>query len=497
MNQIFQTGSQYSRYVLIGLFAVLSGWLVCRAPACSSWLLLLALPGVLAAGYFFARPEPCYWAIFYGAMLAGIPVSYVPGMYNLRWGVNLLSLLLGATLLSSLALRRGQVRYRSSSVFSLFLLFALYSAMISMVNGVPAKQLLISLKNNFQFLPVLLFFLVYPLPRSFSPRLVKAVWMVALVQPPIALLQYIFVVPRLRSMSMYDTTTLLDSVNGSFGTSLKGGGTGMYTLFTCTILVGLLVTLSKKKLSVSKYSLLSLYMLFPMFLNETKAAFLFLLLGSMVALGIDKKIKMGRKAVLALCAVLLATLMVWFTLQMSARYGKTAGYVWEETFSYTFGQKGYGRYSLNRFTCLTFWWHQNTSSFTNLLVGHGLDATNEGDAGLGSVGSVARRYPLYGTGLTTASKMLWETGLLGFGIFLAVFFVSIKKCITFARSTVLDYQEQHLALILAAGISMTMAFFFYNALYRNSQPANFFITILLGSVILLQHSYTEGVRGDR
>ncbi len=488
----FNNKVHIKQFVCLSAFALLYGYLSYKAITSESILLMLGLPGLILIYYFYDNPVVCFWTILYSAMLAGVAVSYVPGMFNFRWGINLLALLLGISMMLKIFLRHPRVRFRSDPVFFFYTVLLLYAVLFSLINGIPTKQIIIALKNNFQFYPVLLFFLIYPLHCKFPSQLVKAISIIALIQPPIVLFQYFFIVPKLKYTTGVSSSSVLDAVCGSFGTSLSGGGTGTYTLFTCAILCGLMTAYNKKMISTKKWILLSIYFLFPMFLNETKAAFLFLLLGSFVAIGLDRSMFAMKKILMVFFAVLLGSSMIWATIQMSIHYNVSPQKLIKQTLAYTSGDVGYGKYRLNRMSCLTFWWQKNKQNPVQLFIGHGLDSTIESDVvSLSTAGSVARRYPQYGTGLTTASQMLWETGLAGFLIFMAIFFSSFRECIKLARSTILSAKEQLIAIWTATGLSLTIMIFFYNSSFRNSQPANMFIILLLSLTILLKLRYQE------
>ncbi len=483
--------------ILVAILAAVSAWFIQVGLANDSFIFVFAGPMAFAGYYLYQKPKLCFWFLVYGAMLAGIAVSYIPGMYNVRWGINLLAILLGTYVVLHVFLHNTSVRYHHDSIFLLFTTFMSYAIIISIVANIPIKQLVISIKNYFQFYPLILFFLFYQNFYDFPVKLIRACFLIALIQPVLAVFQYLIIVPRIKGMTGITASSVLDAVNGSFGTSLQGGGTGMYTLFTCTVLCSLLVAYSKKRLGRAQFIVLSIYFIFPMFLNETKAAVLFLLVGSSIVIAVDRQIHFTKKFFLTLLAACMCTAMVWFTLQINGIYGDSADDVIEKTLSYNISDQGYGQYRLNRLTCITFWWSENRQDPFNLFFGHGLDSTVEGlnTQSLSTTGSVARRYPLFGTGLTTASQMLWETGLMGFVLFYLTFAAGFQQCCKLVRSRTLPLFEQFLALTTCSGLGMTLAFFFYNNSFRNSQPANLFMMLMLGITIWLKYRQKQLIAG--
>ncbi len=494
MNQIHELSFKSIFYIAVFAlaYALIAQWTI----ASGSILMYLALPGVFIGYYLFNKPLACFWVILFAAMLAGPFVSYIPALYNLRWGINLLALLLGITLLLKIFLHRPDVRLRKDSIFILYTIFFIFVVSISIVNHIPAKQLVISLKNNFQFYPLLLVFLAYPLSKKIPSQLQKAILVIALVQPPLAVYQYFVIVPKIKHLLKTETFSMVDAVNGTFGTHLQGGGNGVYALFTCTILCALLLAYNRKEIGVRKFLLLFIYLLFPLFINQAMVAFVFLLSGSMIVIWIDRGAGFAKRVFLLSVAGIGAAIMLWFAFNMASKFGLSSHDFIESTISYNFGKQGYGRYRLNRLTCLSFWWEKNYHDPVGLFIGHGLDATNESEGGFGSFGSVARRYPLYGTGLTTASRMLWETGLIGFGLFLAIFVRSFFACWKLARSKKSSDTEQFMMIITSVGLALVIISFFHNSLYRNSQPANLFATILLGMTVAFKLGYDSYVQQE-
>ena len=178
--------------------------------------------------------------------------------------------------------------------------------------------------------------------------------------------------------------------------------------------------------------------------------------------------------------------MIYATLEIAASFGVDQDTNIQTTIDYNIGSQGYGKYRLNRFTSLVFWWQENKNNHEKILIGHGLDATVELEMGLSLPGSVAQQYPFYGTGLTTASQLLWETGIIGFTLFVSIFVLSLITCVLLAKSPFLTNQDQYFALCAAAGNAMSILLFFYDSSFRNSQPANLFCTIMVGLTILMQ-----------
>jgi hypothetical protein len=78
--------------------------------------------------------------------------------------------------------------------------------------------------------------------------------------------------------------------------------------------------------------------------------------------------------------------------------------------------EGYGSLALNRTTALTFWVREaHRYPLSQILLGHGLSSSKEGDGKLldTSTNLASKVYSGMGIGLTTASALLWDLGILG------------------------------------------------------------------------------------
>lgn len=433
-------------------------------------------------------------------MLSGPLVSYVSVLYNIRWIFVIFSILLLLYILYKIIKKENIFNklYCTNDYIEIIIItiFLFYCIIISLFSDVYLKNLIIALKNNFQFYPLIFLYFIMPFCNRFSVNLIKSVMIIAFIQLPISIAQYIFVVPIVKSDAVSKSTGVLDAVNGTFGTSLKGGGTGVLVFFSCIVLCGLLLAVSRKMISRWKWLISSIVVISPMLINETKASFAFFMVGVFVIVIFDNKIKTINKLKLFTISTAMVVLLLGATFSIYSMYGYSPEQVVKDTISYNFGSKGYGKYRLNRFSSLTFWWDKNKDDLVTLFLGHGLDSTNEGTSGLSDIGSVAQRYPLYGTGLTTASQMLWEVGVLGSLLFLSVFVVCFCTCFKLSRLKDILILDSYLAILNLANLSMLLLLLFYNSSFRDSQPANLIIyVIILLTLHLKSKNMSHGFSG--
>ncbi|MCI5129963.1 MAG: hypothetical protein D3904_00185 [Candidatus Electrothrix sp. EH2] len=474
--------------ILISIFFMLYTFFSIKAIVSDSLIILFSPFFFIFLILFYNNPLKIFFIILYGTMLAGIFVSYIPELYNIRWVFTILSLIIGVYIIFHIIFKKRKIQIQRSNIFNVYSIFILYSIFFSIINDISFERLIISMKNNFQFYPIILFLFFFRFDTNFITNLFKSLFTIAILQPLIVLFQFFYIVPKIGNsvhLSGTSSLTVLDAVNGSFGTTMRGGGTGMFTIFTCVVLCGILASYNRRFINGIKCLCYSIYILIPLFLNETKAAFIFFLVGSTI-ISFDRNPIVRRKILFTILVALYSIAMIYATLEIAASFGVDRNTNIQTTLDYNIGSQGYGKYRLNRFTSLVFWWKENKNNLEEIFIGHGLDATIELEMGLSLPGAVAQQYPFYGTGLTTASQLLWETGIIGFTLFISIFLLSLIACVVFAKSPFLTNQEQYLALCVAAGNAISILLFFYDSSFRNSQPANLFCTMMVGLTIFIQ-----------
>jgi hypothetical protein len=130
-----------------------------------------------------------------------------------------------------------------------------------------------------------------------------------------------------------------------------------------------------------------------------------------------------------------------------------------DTLSYNIYERGYGGYALNRTTALTFWArHQGAESPIALVFGHGVGASHDATGG-----HIARRYPGYGIGLTGASTLLWDLGVLGLVLFLTILGFAWRTAGVLSRMANETWVKAD-----AAAIQATLPLFAFFLVYRLS-----------------------------
>ncbi len=247
--------------------------------------------------------------------------------------------------------------------------------------------------------------------------LVRVLILLAVVQLPFALHQYLYLVPQ--RIGLGGGIVPVDIVSGTFGASLLGGGANAVLAAFQIIVVGLLLALWKNgAMSLFKMATLSLLLLAPLLVNQAKIAVLYLPLVFLVLFRRDFIVRPGKFLVAGVgIAGVFAVLMT--ALMMTHPSGKL--HTWSELVDFvvarqtaSIAERGDEYGALTRWTTLTFWAEEHaTANPVHTLVGHGLGASREQeDSGL--VHTLAeQKYPGLNIGHTAVSALLWDTGVIG------------------------------------------------------------------------------------
>jgi hypothetical protein len=169
--------------------------------------------------------------------------------------------------------------------------------------------------------------------------------------------------------------------------------------------------------STSVASSLSVVLLFPLFLGETKIAIVMLPLMWLVLMR-KEFAKMPVRYFFQLLGLLLLTCALGLVYISMNQRG--ADEVLSQTLSYNVGTQGYGSSKLNRMTVFSFWLeNQGWQDPLGLLIGNGLGSSYF-NPHAPMPGHLGFKYLGYGIDLTTAASLLWDTGLLGLILFMSI-----------------------------------------------------------------------------
>ncbi|MHB1084272.1 MAG: hypothetical protein ACYCZA_05460 [Thiobacillus sp.] len=408
--------------VMAGLFlvtAVLAVFFGLVAVTANTILIALAA-GLLVGTLLLGKPTWTMWLILsLGLLVSGVlPLFFEFLASKASWGVSILGFVLLASVFFKVATNPGLAKHTPGFVW-----VALAFMLLAVINSLAQWQGLISFiggfKRYFQVWGLLFAMTWLVLDQNLIRRFLGFILIVALIQLPFALYELIKLVPiREGLVSSYPGMVPIDVVAGTFGASLYGGGSsGQMATFLIIVFAFLLARWHENALSVGRLAILSIFVLTPLFLGETKVV---VILFPLMFLVLYRKELITRPhyALLGFAVITVMTIAAGYVY-----LGFLKGNLYDEianTLSYNVYERGYGGYVLNRTTVFSFWLeHQGTDNPVSFFFGNGLGSVQSPYGSL-TPGHIAMRYPTYGLGLNAGSTLLWDTGIVGFGLFLLI-----------------------------------------------------------------------------
>lgn len=418
---------------LAALFALVGGGILALFGPIFGALLLMLAVGV---GLVFFKKILLYFCVFMALFVTGLTQLYYPPLSFLRWIIPIAASLL----VFHIVFARIDTAARDSLPFPWLFRWALLFAAVAVVGAAAHWQgslnLIQGIKLYFQLWGVLfgLAFIKWQ-PKTLD-NLLKALFVLALIQLPFVLHQYFFIVPEREGLWQLGIVPV-DVVAGTFGADRFGSGRNAVLSMFLVAVIGVLAALWRAKALKGHVLLLAApILLAPLFLNESKFAPILLLLSLGYIFRADILKNPLRFMVASLAAAALAIgLLASYSLSFGK--GKTIVETIEVSVRSNVGSQGYAGRVLNRWTALTFWVERHgLQDLPGTLIGHGLGASHESSgSALSSTKNLAdTRYRGYGIGLTGLSALLWDTGLLGTFTILAMFGSSFMMAGKLARS---------------------------------------------------------------
>jgi len=416
---------------------------------------------LFVGGFLLNRPIWIVWIVLSsGLLVLGILPIYNDSLDSKAgWAISLLCFILMALAFFK-SLTTPDTRKGTPAFIWLLFVFFVYTVGNSIVQCYSAEEFVSGFKRYFQ-LWGLLFALCW---MAFDERHIR-LWrkfflIVALVQLPFAVYELIALVPRREAMvESIPGMVPIDVVAGTFGSSIYGGGnSGEMSTFLVIVLAFLLSQRMQKTLSFGRFVLLMPWILAPLFLGETKAVIVMLPLAFMVLYRRELLVRPHYGLMSLIVGSLLAVCMGYVYMSVSKM---SMDEMIADTLRYNVYETGYGSNLLNRTTVLTFWANQQGAHDpVSFVFGNGLGSSHQNPEGQG--GHIEVRYPYYGIGLTGASTLLWETGVFGCGLLIAVFSCAWSAAGRLYRESISPIVRADASAIQAA-LSLFACHLFYNA----------------------------------
>lgn len=372
------------------------------------------------------------WIILVGVLLISGPVTmFVPALEKAAWLFSILGFfLVGASMLYPAMGRQRHARTAPPFVMIavLFLVLGLLSLMYS---GGPLPEGIRAGKRYFQFFGILFILAVAPFP----PRLVRRWWLflpaLAAIQLPFALYQRVLLVPAREGIP---GLIPIDIVVGTMEGSLRGGGNSSVLVLLLILAMSFILALHREKsLSTRRLVLLAMLFVAPMALGEVNLVLVLMpLMLTAVYADLVRRRAIRFLVGVALVLPLIAALGMAY-LMIDAQPGQTLASTVESLIEYNFGDKGYFGTGLNRSTVYTYWVSQHgLSDPVALLFGHGL-GSSFGGLLEPDPGHMDRAHSRMFIGLTSASSVLWDLGVVGFLLLLAMYLSAFRHASRLVR----------------------------------------------------------------
>lgn len=470
-------GSHQMMPLLLGGLFLAAGALVGLVVATGNLILIaLALGGIAGVLLLNALPV-AVWIMLIGVLLINGPVGFFsPGLAKISWLFSLLGIFMaGAAVLYSAV---GTRHFQRPMPFFIYtaLAFVVLAVISSSFSDGPLSEIAAGAKRHFHFWGVMFLLAVVP----FSERQVRG-WMlfmvgVALAQLPLTLYQRVVLVPTVLS---YDRPGFVpfDIIVGTFEGSLTGGGaSAIMAMFQVLVLFGVFIAWREKLLNGFWTLLLSVAIVLPLGLGETKVVLALVPVALFAAY-----FELVARRPLAFLGMVVATIVIggilgyfYFLVQVSGDIAEMSlAENIRDTIEYNFGNRGYYATGVNRFTAIPYWFEsQSWNNPLKVLFGTGVGSAYGIDGLVPDPGHMFLAHPGMHIDLLTASAILWEFGFVGALLYFGMIFgamVALARCFR-EVSTAWD---RVLCRMLMASLAVTLVM----ALYANS------------AVVLVSHSF--------
>ncbi len=465
----------------VGLLLAVGGGLLIGAGSISlTFVGLIALAGLVA----LLRPvASLYLLIAAGLVAVGIARLYFPGFEKLQWGVAGLGTLLGGFGLLSYLLKptRTVAIPPNSGILIVFLFLICASAVVNMQSP---SQFLYGFKGYVQIVGLFFAITLLSIPNKSLNNLPKLLVLVALIQLPFVIQQWLVLVPQ--RVRLGSGVVAEDVVAGTMGASATGGGSNaILSILLITAISIVAAGYKRGLLRPVKAAFVVITCTIPLLLNSNRIASLYLLIVFLIIFGPAMFRRMSRFFAGALLTVFLVAASIWVTLNLGSRADEYAG--WQDLVKITIERNmapeiGYGTFELNRLGSLTFWWTEQFErpNLRKTIFGHGPGAAREAQDSVLPVKTMAQtRYPGVGIGLTGISTLLWELGIVGLLVVVALHINAYRSAhylVTHSRTN--PYRQYVAEGLQAAVIVFSLSLFHKNFFVFHIAYQTLFFTVL-------------------
>jgi hypothetical protein len=439
--------------------------------------------GAIALAFLLRDPKISIPIIVLLSLPTGALISMTgPAAAKLPWLVSALTFSLWP-----LALGRVLQQKKVPAFIPLAVALAAYSLVFALAQGNSLAEVVAGFKRYFQGYGVMFALAAFDVKRRDITALGKIIMMIAALQLPFAIYEFVVLVPLRGGLEAGGEAT--DVVAGTFGANLVGGSAnGEMAAFLLIVFSFLLSRWRIKLLTTARFTLLALVCLAPLVLGETKVVVFLFPIILMILLRKDLMKKPDESIPMFIGGAVLC--LAFGYVYVALMDNNAAGDSFANTLQYNVGNNGYGNNILNRTTVLSFWWeHHSLEAPFQMFFGHGIGSAYLGMNNL-IPGHVALRYPRYGIDLTSASTLLWDLGAFGFFFHLSLYFVAWSAAGKLWKQVV-DPAVRADLLSIQAALAVFLVFTFYRDSSVNLLSFEIVVALVLGYLAWLVHSHPQ------
>lgn len=360
--------------------SVTVGLLIAILISVQAMLPLAAFAGLgLVLATLSLSKEVMLWILMLSALVLGGTVSYFAGVGQAQWLPIGIAAAMGVSVLLHLVGRIGNAEARPISLgMSLLVAFVVLLSASTAWEMVSLPHWLYGLRFYCAMAVVMVALSI----QSWSADTIRKLWvamaLIALLQLPVALFQYLLVAGRRLELGVDGVAW--DAVVGTMGGKQEGGGQSAALGFFCVAMFVVVFTWWKRGL-VSMWRALgfSVAMLAVIFLAEVKAMVIIMPLAVMLVLRADVLKHIRQVVAGGLIVMLLLLAMPWLYSKLHyERAGQSAvtttefyARIVDNSDSEHFNK---GTQQLGRVAQLAFWWDRNDlfADPKRFLLGHGM-----------------------------------------------------------------------------------------------------------------------------
>lgn len=480
--------------ILLMVFAITLALFLGAIAAIGNVLIALVLGGAFVGLFMMMRPDLMLWMMAMIVLVLSGLLQTFADIHQLQWGASILGVgLIVRAMLDRITMNperfRRAVGTQSNEPTNYIAIFAVLFITVLIFGTIASNpslpQLIVGFRIYAPFWGVFLILSFGNFDPKLMQRLVISFFFIAILQAPVTIFQKLVIVPQ-RIEGRYFGSAW-DSIVGTFGGGKFGGGASgsMAVFLVCMCLIA--ASLWKDKLlKTSSFGVVFLASMIAMGLAEAKVIFIILPLG-LIFLFKDQLFKNPLRFVsgfLATGAVLAGILYSYFKFYWES---ETRGDVYEAVlrrFAYSFDPNFWASADWpGRFTGL-FIWSKNHNIILEpdtTLLGHGVAAATSFSTLMGPSREALR----FGMGLEVsgATKLLWDSGALGFLFFISMFISAFFLALRAARRPITLQWHRSVLRGIAASMPLLVLVLFYEVTTVSSPSLQFLSMFFFGYIV--------------